>query len=172
VRHEVGEGTHDLSVDAIGHGGAQLRYAAAALSVTAALIHFSVAPAHFGEYWGFGAFFAVVAVLQLGWAELVRRGTASERLLALGAAGNLAVAVVWLLSRSVGLPIGPDAGQAEGVGIHDALATLDEIGIALLVAVLLLARQPRVPHPWLLGAAWALAGISFVGAFVGGHGAG
>jgi hypothetical protein len=173
MRREASAGRHELGVDTpVREDDAKLRYAAAALSFTAALIHFSVAPAHFAEYWGFGVFFVVVGAMQLGWAELARRGAAGTAVLALGAAGNLLVALVWLASRSAGLPIGPEAGQAEGVGFHDALATLDELGIAVLLGVLLLGGKRHVAHPWLLGGAWALAGVSFVGAFLGGHGAG
>jgi hypothetical protein len=111
----------------------------------------------------------VVAALQLGWAELARRGAVDALILVLGAVGNLTVASLWLASRTVGLPVGPDVGQAEGVGLHDALATIDEVAIALLVGLLLLAGERRVARPWLVATAWALAGISFVGAFLGSH---
>jgi hypothetical protein len=142
---------------------------AAGLSFTAALIHATVAPAHFAEYWAFGIFFAVIAALQLIWAELARRG-ASPRILWAGAAANLAVALIWLASRTIGLPIGPDAGQAEGLGLHDLLATLDELGIATLVAIGLAGRR-TIPAS-LTTAAWVLAAISFFGALIGNHGAG
>jgi hypothetical protein len=144
---------------------------AAALSFAAALIHASVAPAHFGSWWAFGVFFVVVAAFQLVWAELVRRGEMPRRGLVLGAAVNLAIAAVWLGSRTVGLPIGPEAGRAEGVGLHDVLATLDEVGIAILVAAALVPRGPGRATPRAIAVAgWALAAVSFVGAFLGGHG--
>jgi len=143
--------------------------AAAALSCAAALIHVSVAPAHFEEYWGFGSFFLTVAVLQLAWAEMIRRGDAGRGLLIAGAVGNIAVALIWALSRTVGLPLGPDSGQAEGIGLHDLLATLDELVIALLVGAVLLPALRRL-EPVLVPGAWVLAAVSFVGAFLGGHG--
>lgn len=143
--------------------------AAAALSFSAALIHFSVAPAHFREYWGFGVFFVVVAALQLGWAELARRYGPDARPLLVGLVGNLAVAALWLASRTVGLPVGPEAGQAEGLGLHDVLATLDELGIAALCALLLTSRGRRAAPEWVAIPALALAAISFVGAFLGSH---
>src|SRR5919199_1138767 len=40
-------------------------YAVATLSALAALIHLWVAPEHFGEGWGYGAFFLVAACAQL-----------------------------------------------------------------------------------------------------------
>jgi hypothetical protein len=172
VNDVVGGETHPLGT---GVGGSTERapaiQAAAALSFTAALIHASVAPAHFTEYWGFGLFFVVVAALQLIWAGMAGFGYAERRFLVLGAIGNLAVALVWLASRTVGIPIGPGAGQAEGLGLHDAVASLDELAIAALVDSVLLSTKGRGARSWLLDAAWALAGISFVGAFLGGHGA-
>ncbi|MGZ8665887.1 MAG: hypothetical protein ACXWZM_02105 [Solirubrobacterales bacterium] len=146
----------------------RLLLSAAILSCAAALIHAAVTPSHFEEYWGFGAFFVVVAILQLGWAELLRRGDPDRRILILGAVGNLAVALIWLISRTAGLPFGPGAGQAEGVGFQDVLATLDEIGIALLVAAVLLPAMKR-PSQAILTGAWILAALSIVAAFLGGH---
>jgi hypothetical protein len=55
----------------------------------------------------------------------------SGRVWLAGAVGNALVIVVWILSRTVGLPWGPEAGQAEPVGFVDALSTAYE---ALLVA--------------------------------------
>ena len=149
-------------------GAERMLLSAAILSCAAALIHAAVIPSHFEEYWGFGTFFVVVAVLQLAWAELIRRGDPDRRILLAGAFGNLAVALIWLVSRTAGLPLGPDAGQAEGVGFQDVLATLDEIGIALLVGAILLPGMRR-PAGAVLVAAWILAALSVVGAFLGGH---
>src|SRR5215208_322563 len=115
----------------------RLALAAAGLSLGAALIHASVTAAHFREYWLFGLLFAIVAPLQLAWAELVRRRPRHRRLLAVGALGNGAVAVVWIASRTTGLPIGPDAGEPEPLGVKDVLATADELVCAAIVAVLL-----------------------------------
>jgi hypothetical protein len=151
-----------------GSDQARMLLSAAILSCAAALIHAAVIPSHFEEYWGFGTFFVVVAILQLAWAELVRRGDPDRRILILGAVGNLLVALIWLVSRTVGLPFGPGAGQAEGVGFQDVLATLDEIGIALLVAAILLPGMRR-PSGAVLALAWTLAALSIVGAFLGGH---
>ena len=39
-------------------------YAAAALSLLAALIHLWVTPEHLEEWWGYGAFFLVTALAQ------------------------------------------------------------------------------------------------------------
>src|SRR5215208_3514729 len=115
----------------------RLALAAAGLSLGAALIHASVTAAHFREYWLFGLLFAIVAPLQLAWAELVRRRPRDRRLLAVGALGNGAVAAVWIASRTTGLPIGPNPGESEPLGVKDVLATADELVCAAIVAVLL-----------------------------------
>ena len=46
-------------------------YAAAALSLLAALIHLWVTPEHFEEWWGYGAFFLAAALAQALYAPLV-----------------------------------------------------------------------------------------------------
>jgi hypothetical protein len=113
----------------------RLPLAAAALSVGAGLTHASVTVPHVREYWLFGLLFAIVAPSQVVWAALVQRRPADRRLLIAGALGNVAVAAVWLVSRTTGLPIGPHAGTPEAVGVKDVLATADELGLALVVAV-------------------------------------
>ena len=110
-----------------------LLYAAAALSLLAGLIHSWVTPEHFAEWWGYGAFFLAVAVVQAAYAVAILRWP-SRRLYALGIVGNLAVVGLWVITRTVGIPFfGPDAGEVEAVGPIDALSTPLE---ALLVIVL------------------------------------
>ena len=84
------------------------------------------------------AFFTVVTVAQLVWGAsvLVR---APRWWLALGAAGNLVVAAVWVVSRTAGLPVGPEAGITLPVHFADALATALEV-VVVVGAVALLAR--------------------------------
>ncbi|MBO0807665.1 MAG: hypothetical protein J2P32_05095 [Actinobacteria bacterium] len=84
------------------------------------------------------AFFTVVTVAQLVWGAsvLVR---APRWWVALGGAGNLVVAAVWVVSRTAGLPAGPEAGITLPVHFADALATALEI-VVVLGAVALLAR--------------------------------
>jgi hypothetical protein len=123
-----------------------------------------VTVAHFREFWLFGLFFAVVAPLQVIWGELVRRRPWDRRLLVGGAAANAAIAGLWLVSRTVGLPIGPEAGEVEGVGLKDVLATADELAIGLVVALILTRARGRGVAP----VAWTLAVASGIGALLGG----
>lgn len=143
-------------------------HAAAALSFSAACVHGSVMVSHFREYVLFGLFFAIVTPLQITWAELVRRAPQARRLLAAGAFGNAAVVVVWLVSRTVGLPFGPQALETEAVGFKDLLATYAELMIVVLVAALLWQRSARPVPGWTLAVAWAVAAVGLVAALVGG----
>jgi hypothetical protein len=112
----------------------------AALSIAAAAIHFAVMGEHFAEYLAFGVFFSVVAWFQALWAVgvIVRP---SRRLLLLGLVGNALVVLVWLSSRTIGLPIGSEAG-AEDAAFVDVLATVLEIGIVAGTAMLVLRGRP------------------------------
>ena len=113
----------------------------AALSMAAAAIHFAVMGEHFAEYVAFGVFFSVVAWLQALWAVgvIVRP---SRRLLLVGLAGNALVILVWLISRTTGLPIGPEAGVPEPAAFVDVTSTILEVAIVVGTVMLLLRGRP------------------------------
>lgn len=115
-------------------------------------------------------FFLVVTPLQITWALLVaKRRVGDARLLAAGGLGNLAIAAVWLVSRTIGIPFGPEALQAEAAGVKDVLATTDELLLATLVAVVLL-RPVAFPAPRaVVPLAWTCAVVSALAAMVAGH---
>ncbi len=117
-------------------------YAAAALSLVAALVHLWVMPEHFREWWGYGAFFLVSAVAQVLYVPLLLRRP-SRAILLLGVGGNLAIVSLYLLTRTVGIPLfGPHAGEVEGAGFMDLCATTSELGIAAALGALLLRGLP------------------------------
>lgn len=145
-------------------------HAAAALSFAAACVHGSVMVTHFREYVLFGLFFAIVTPLQIAWALLVRSRPDHPGLLIAGGVGNLSIAFVWLVSRTVGLPFGPERLQAEAIGVKDLLATWDELVIATLVLILITHVLPRGAPRWLVLGAWGLAGVSVLAALVAGNG--
>jgi hypothetical protein len=113
-------------------------YAAATLSLLAALVHLWVTPEHFEEWWGYGAFFVVAGAAQILYAPIVV--LLPTRIVLLGGiAGNLAIVGLYLLTRTVGIPFfGPEAGEVEGFGFVDVCATASEVGIAVALGAALL----------------------------------
>ena len=87
---------------------------AAIASAGAALIHLAAAPAHWGSWALSAVFFVFVAAFQATWAYLVWTKPTSL-VLGAGIAVNLAIAVLWISSRTAGVPFGPHAGQREAV---------------------------------------------------------
>jgi MFS family permease len=116
--------------------GEVLRLSAVLSTAAAAAIHFAVTPEHFDEDWFFGLFFAASAWAQFLWALLATHSTRRPLLVA-GAAGNLAIALIWAASRTTGLPVGPDPGLREAVQFIDVLATALEILAAASIVLAL-----------------------------------
>ncbi len=107
-------------------------FIACGLSWGAGLIHVSAAVGHLHASQLYALCFALLAPLQLAWGFLVcRRCTA--RLLIAGVVLSLGVVSVWGLSRTLGLPIGPDPWRPEAVGLVDSIATADELTLCLVV---------------------------------------
>jgi len=115
------------------------RVSLAFLSVAAALIHFAVIEQHFTEYWLYGAFFVAVGVFELTWALLVL--AAPSRLLywASVVVNTLTVAA-YIVTRTVGLLVGPSANQTEKIGFGDLTATAFEL-VLVVGSLLLLIRS-------------------------------
>ena len=110
--------------------------ALAALSVGAAAIHFAVVFEHFVEYTLYGVFFLVISWAQLIWpAVLLWR---PSRLWPwLGIAGNAIIIAVYVASRTVGLPFGPDLHNTESVGALDVVSCALEFLLIVGCAALL-----------------------------------
>jgi hypothetical protein len=118
---------------------AALAAIAAGLSLGAAAIHFAAIADHLALDLGFGLFFVGLAWFQAIWAQvyvLVRSAAVAWA----GALVNAIVIVVWIASRTTGLPFGPTPWVAESVGSLDLFATLFE---AALIGVLLPTLAPR-----------------------------
>lgn len=71
---------------------------------------------------------------QLLWAAWLYCHPDERRTLVSGAIACLAITGVWVLTRTGGLPIGPEAGRPEHVDGMDLMASLDQLVIAALVA--------------------------------------
>jgi hypothetical protein len=114
---------------------------AAGLSLAAGVIHAIATVDHFSHYWVYGVVFMLMTYGQVLWGVALWRNRAGARALAIGAYANLAIVAAWLLSRTLGIPFGPYAFDAEPVGFADAAATIDELLIVAYVAVIL---RPRL----------------------------
>jgi hypothetical protein len=120
---------------------------AAALSLAAAGIHFSVIQEHLEVDVAEGVFFFGIGVFQVIWAQVYLLRD-SSRVAQVGALVNAAVVVLWVVSRTIGLPYGPTPWVPEGIGLVDLFATSFEIG---LIGVLLPRALPQRFAGWLSG---------------------
>ena len=115
---------------------------AGSLTIEAGVLHLIVCEDHFREWWGYGVFFLVVALCQLGGGALLlaRR---SDALCWAGVAGTIVVLVVWAVSRTWGVPIGPEGDGPEPVGLLDGLCVAAEVAAA--ACLLRILARPGLP---------------------------
>ncbi|MFG2089781.1 MULTISPECIES: hypothetical protein [unclassified Spirillospora] len=132
---ETGAGTAARATSSV----PSARRVAAIGSVLAALVHYAVVPEHLSEWWAYAVFFSAVGMFQLIWAVLVHTGNERPVLL-LGLAVNVGVLALWVVSRTAGLPFGPDSGEAEAFGVLDVLSAAAELAVT---GAILLALRPR-----------------------------
>jgi hypothetical protein len=110
---------------------------AAVCCLVAGAIHLAVLPDHASEWWAYGAFFAGCAVWQTVFGLLVWSGRRPQWLLLVGLASLLAVLVLYVLSRTNGVPLGPHAGRPEPAGALDLICAGSELGAIVAVLQLL-----------------------------------
>ena len=117
---------------------------AAICSIGAAVIHVVVVPEHIEQYLQAGVFFVVLAAFQFAWGIAWLRDP-SKWIAVVGLAVNLITIVIWVWSRTIGLPVGAEPGAVEPVGYRDVLATVLEVVLAgVLVATLMEGRVRRI----------------------------
>jgi hypothetical protein len=121
-----------------------LRVGAAGL-VGAAAIHVFVIPEHFREYMLYGFFFCALTALQVSLAVLliVRPDARLVRYVAVGSAW---VVVLYFVSRTSGVPIGPEPWHAEAFGGLDVAATSAELATVAGCAIQLWMARDRHPR--------------------------
>jgi len=103
--------------------GRHLRYGVAIASLTAAAIHASAIAGH-AFHWLHLMAFVAMTIFQAWWAYLILRSPARSILL-IGALGHGAILVLWLISRTSGIPdFLPGAHDAESIGLKDGAASL------------------------------------------------
>lgn len=109
----------------------------AASGAAGGAIHLAVAPSHGAQASVYGAFFVVAGTTQLAWAGLLLVRS-SRGLLGLNVLANLGLLLLWLQTRTRGVPLGPAAGVREPVGAVDLACALVE-----LLTVVVAAQQLR-----------------------------
>ncbi len=138
-------------------------YAPAGLAFAAALIHLWATPEHWEEWWAYGAFFVVAAAGQgVFGAALLRRPT--QPLLLAGIWANAAIVVLYVVTRTRGIPLGPHDGTVEDAGILDMSATVAEIGLVVALVTLLVGAYRR----WTVNALLLLGVVLWVLRLTGG----
>jgi hypothetical protein len=118
-------------------------------------VHGLVTQEHFQEWWGYGLFFLVAAICLIGFGLALITDAVDPRYMpgnahhlrrlmyAAGAAGNMSTLVLYVLTRTAGIPLGPGAGSVEPVGAIDMLAKTTELLALAGLALLLLKTRPR-----------------------------
>jgi hypothetical protein len=131
--------------------GPYLRWTLALLSFGAAALHFAYAPTHFDEYWLYGLFFVTLAWAQLAWglAVLIK----PSRVLLYAGLLNVIVIALYLLSRTVGVGVGPLASTTEAYAFPDVLCTVLE-GLVVVGCAALLYKPALARRPLAMGSFW------------------
>lgn len=158
--------------DAAGHASGVV-LALSGLAASAGTIHVVAAVEHAGISRQLGMFFALTATAQLVAARALYRAPDDHRTLALVAGGSITVALLWIFSRTTGLPVGPDAGTVSSVGVADTIVTLQEVALAGLAAIAWRPRS-RASLAWLNSAiglrlTMCLLSVMLLMAAMGGH---
>jgi hypothetical protein len=132
------------------------------LSVLPAVISAQVALQRLPGSWGDGALFLGVAIAQLlSFCAIARRPTTLA--LQAGLWTATASVVAYLVSRTAGLPVGPDGGAVQDVDASGVVAALADAALVVVLASLLGARARR----WTLNVL-ALVGVVLWGAALAG----
>jgi hypothetical protein len=106
--------------------------------VGSAVIHTAVVPAHLREWPAAGTFFMALAATEIV-AAVVTFDRPTRHAMVAVVVISVGPLLLWMYSRTLGMPFGPGSGVPERVGLADGAACALEIGT--LVAALLLLRS-------------------------------
>jgi hypothetical protein len=118
--------------------------------------HGLVTQEHFQEWWGYGVFFLAAAICLIGFGLALITDAIDPRYMpgdvnrlrrlmyGAGAIGNLGILGLYLLTRTAGIPLGPETGSVESVGFVDLVAKSTELLAVVGLVVLLLKTRS---HP-------------------------
>ena len=118
--------------------------------------HGLVTQEHFQEWWGYGVFFLATAVCLIGFGLALITDAIDPRYMpgdvnrlrrlmyAAGAIGNVSLLGLYVITRTVGIPLGAGSGTVEQVGVIDLVAKTAELLAVSGLVVLLLKTRPRL----------------------------
>ncbi len=124
---------------------------AAGLSLATGVVHLLVSPDHLAEWWGYGFFFILAGLGQIAYGLVLFllpwlvddtgaffRGQVPgiPPVFAWAAAGNSMIVALWLVTRTAGIPVGPQAGVVEPLDFVSVAVTVTEVALAGLLVVL------------------------------------
>jgi hypothetical protein len=113
-----------------------------ALATVSAGIDLAVAPERLAQWIGYGAFFFGAAAAQL--ALVVALATRpSPAIVQAGIWTTVGTMVMYLVSRTAGIPLGPDAGTVEGIDALGVTATVAEAALVVTLCTRLSGSQLR-----------------------------
>lgn len=135
----------------------------AGLAIGAAAIHLAATPHHYTELGDLGAGFLAAGVFQAGWARAVLTAS-SPRTAWIGVIGNIGIVLAWIVSRSIGLPIGARPWTPEAIGLPDGAATIFELLIVAGLTVRLVGIDRALVARWApVGSIAAIAVVPALG---------
>ena len=133
---------------------------AAIASAGAGLIHLAVMPTHWSDWWLSGLFFSLTGVMQILWALRAWKRPAGW-VLGLGIALNAGIVMLWVITRTAGVPFGPHAGDVEAVEAAGICAVLLECYVVMAAAWSWMQHENAEPVS-ALGGALVLVGANTV----------
>ncbi len=135
---------------------------AAALSLGIGIVHLMLSPEYLSQWWGYGFFFMLAGLgqmtyglllLVLPWfyddpASFLRDDPPVVRYLYVGGAlGYLSVVALFIVTRTFGIPAGPQAGTVAPFSVAGFATTLAEVALAgLLLTLARAARRFEIAH--------------------------
>ncbi len=141
---------------AVWHGRRRLEIVVGVCVIVSGLVHGLVAPEHFREWWGYGVFFLAASICLIGFGLALVTDAIDPRYMpgdvqrlrrvmyAIGAIGNVSILALYVLTRTVGVPLGPGSGSVESVGAIDLVAkSAEALAVAGLVVLLVKTRRAQ-----------------------------
>lgn len=147
-------------------------------SLAGGLAHLVGAPEHLRTWPVSGVFFAVLGVAQAAYAAALYRGRRDVPFLSAGIAGTVAVVVLYVVSRTAGLPFTPPVAAHGGpllpgrsilpgalppVGAFDLFTLAVELGVVVCLLALLPVRPRRRAVSGLMWTGATLWALAFLG---------